>query len=168
MAPHNRPHGQNRSLHLIPYTEGLETRQVLSSYNPFSTYSLWPYSTSSQQFNSRAAFVRHEYDHYVSELKTLELKSQATPGELLALRDDSRAISVAASSASLPQATAHNTAVAVSLQLDRSPLYGAAQNSGWGVVTGSTDDEPPEPRRPAAAHRPDTHGYEDPGGLGRR
>ncbi len=135
MDRRNRPHGHNRHHRFVPSSEGLETRQVLSSYNPFSTDSIWPYSSSSQQFASQAAFVRHEYDQYVSELKSLELKSQATPEELLALRDDARAISAAASSASLPQATAHNTAVAVSLQLDRSPLYGAAQDSGWGVVT---------------------------------
>jgi hypothetical protein len=135
MDRHNRPHGHNRYRRFVPSAEGLETRQVLSSYNPFSTDSLWPYSSPSQQFASQVAFVRHEYDRYVSELKSLELKSQATPEELLALRDDARAISAAASSTNLPQATAHNTAVAVSLQLDRSPLYGAAQDSGWGVVT---------------------------------
>ncbi len=135
MDRHNRPHGQNRYHRFAPSVEGLETRQLLSSYNPFSTDSLWPYSTSYQQFNSRIVFVRHEYDQYVSDLKSLELKSQATPEELLALRDDARAISAAASSANLPQPAAHNTAVAVSLQLDRSPLYGAAQDSGWGVVT---------------------------------
>ena len=135
-GPPQPPARAKRSSSIRSVRRGTGDASILSSYNPFSTYSLWPYSTSSQQYNSRAAFVRHEYDQYVSELKTLELKSQATPGELLALRDDARAISVAASSASLPQATAHNTAVAVSLQLDRSPLYGAAKNSGWGVVTG--------------------------------
>jgi hypothetical protein len=95
---------------------------------------LWPYSTSSQQFNSRVAFVRHEYDQCVGELKSLELASQATPEELLALRDDARAISAAASSANLPDAAAQNTALDVSLQLDRSPLYGSARDSGWSVV----------------------------------
>ena len=135
MNRQNRPLGQNRHRRFIPATESLETRQVLSVYNPFSADSLWPYSTSSQQFNSRVAFVRHEYDQYVSDLKSLELKSKATPEQLLALRDDARAISSAASSADLSQPAAQNTAVAVSLQLDRSPLYGAAQNSGWGVVS---------------------------------
>src|SRR5262249_44586073 len=80
-------------------------------------------------------FVRHEYDQYVGELKSLELASRATPEELLALRDDARAISAIASSAHLPRPAAQDTALAVSLQLDRSPLYGAARDSGWSVVT---------------------------------
>jgi hypothetical protein len=123
---------------LAPGIEGLETRQLLSLFPPISSYSLFPGATSfgsNQQLAARAAIVRHEYDQYVGEVKALELKSQATPEELLALRDDARAISAAASAANLPASVASTTAADVSLQLDRSPLYGAAKDSGWGVVT---------------------------------
>ena len=117
-----------------PGIEGLEVRQLLSLFPPISSDLLLPGSTSSgssQQLAARAAIVRHEYDQYVGELKSLELKSQATPEEFLALRDDARAISAA----NLPPAVANTTAADVSLQLDRSPLYGAAKDPGWDVVT---------------------------------
>jgi hypothetical protein len=136
-----RSRRQNRRHQYAPDTERLETRQVPSLFAPFSSYSLWPYSgsygsySSSSQLAARAAFVRHEYDQYVGELKTLELKSQATPEQFLALRDDARSISDAAPAANLPQAVAQKTAVDVSLQLDRAPLYGAAKDSGWDVVS---------------------------------
>jgi len=111
-------------------------------FAPISSYTLFPgstslgsYSSSSQQLAARAAIVRHDYDRYVGELKTLELKSQATPEEFLSLRDDARAICAAASATNLPPAVANNTAVDVSLQLDRSPLYGSAKDSGWAVVS---------------------------------
>ena len=140
MDRHDHSHRQIRRHQYVPDTERLETRQVPSLFAPFSSYSLWPYSgsygsySSSGQLAARAAFVRHEYDQYVGELKTLELKSQATPAEFLALRDDARSISAAASVANLPHAVARKTAVDVSLQLDRAPLYGAAKDSGWTVV----------------------------------
>ncbi len=115
----DRPRRRDRRFSLS--LEGLEGRQLLSAYN--------------QQLAAQAAIVRHEYDQYVGEVKTLELKSQATPSELLALRDDARAISAAASAANLSPSVASTTATDVSLQLDRSPLYGAAKDPGWGVVT---------------------------------
>ena len=65
----------------------------------------------------------------------LELKSQATPAEFLALRDDARAISAAASAANLPATAANETAAEVSLQLDRAPLYGSASDAGWALVS---------------------------------
>jgi hypothetical protein len=127
---------QRRSL--APVIEVLESREVLSFFAPISSYSLFStgtYSSSSQQLSARAAIVRHEYDQYVGEVKTLELKSQATPAEFLALRDDARAISAAASAADLPAAAANETAAEVSLQLDRAPLYGAAKDPGWALVS---------------------------------
>jgi hypothetical protein len=141
MDRHRHSHRQNRQHQCVPCTESLEARQVPSLFPPISSYSLWPYPgaygsySGSSQLAARAAFVRHEYDQYVGELKTLELKSRATPAEFLALRDDARSISAAASAASLPQAAAAKTAVDLSLQLDRSPLYGAAKDSGWALVS---------------------------------
>jgi hypothetical protein len=136
----DRSHRRDRDgdRRFAPGIEGLESRQLLSLFPPISSYSLLPGSTSygsGQQLAARAAIVRHEYDQYVGEVKALELKSRATPEELLALRDDARAISAAASAANLPASVASTTAADVSLQLDRSPLYGAAKDSGWGVVT---------------------------------
>jgi hypothetical protein len=118
--------------------DGLELRKLLSSYNPFSRYALWPtgsYYSSSSQISAQAAFVRHEYDRYVGELKTLELKSQVTIAEYLALRDDARAISIAAAAADLPPTVASDKATEVSLELDRSALYGRLGDSGWSLVS---------------------------------
>jgi len=122
-----RPRHRNGDRRFAPGFEGLEMRRLPSFFTPNSS--------SSQQLTARAAIVRHDYDRYVGELKTLELKSQATPEEFLALRDDARAISAAASAANLPPAVANGTAVDVSLQLDRSPLYGAAKDPGWDLVS---------------------------------
>jgi hypothetical protein len=129
--PRRRDHNRQDRF-VAPGIEGLESRQLPSLFPPISSYSLF---SSNQQLTAKAAIVRHHYDQYVSELKTLELKSQAAPEEFLALRDDARAISAAASAANLPPAAASNTAVDVSLQLDRSPLYGSAKDSGWAVVS---------------------------------
>ena len=132
------PHrDRDRIRRFAPEIDGLEGRQLLSLFPPISSQSFFPGYTSygSNQLASRAAIVRHEYDQYVSEVKSLELKSQATSEELLALRDDARSISAAASAANLPAAVASATAADVSLQLDRSPLYGSAKDAGWGVVT---------------------------------
>jgi hypothetical protein len=134
----DRARCRDRGRSLAPVFEALECRQVLSFFSPISSYGLFSsgsYSTSSQQLSAEAAIVRHEYDKYVGELKTLELKSQATPAEFLALRDDARAISAAASAADLPAQAANETAAEVSLQLDRAPLYGAAKDAGWALVS---------------------------------
>ena len=127
--------GRDKVRRFVPAIEGLEVRKLPSSFAPISSATLFPgstafgtYSSSSQQLAARAAIVRHEYDRHVGEVKTLELKSQATPAEFLSLRDDARAISLAASAANLPHSTASTTAVDVSLQLDRSPLYGSARD----------------------------------------
>ncbi len=136
-----RPHRRNRERVrlLVPGIEALEVRQLLSFFAPISSYGLFSgstsFSSSSQQLAARAAIVRHDYDRYVGELKTLELKSQATPAEFLALRDDARAISAAASAVNVSTTVTKNTAADVSLQIDRAPLYGSAKDSGWAVVS---------------------------------
>ena len=129
MDRHDRSLRQNRNHRILPEVVRLEPRQLLTVFAPFSSYS------SNQQLSARAAIVRHEYDQYVGELKTLELKSQATPQEFLALRDDAREISAAASASPLAPQSRRNKAVEVSLQLDRSPLYGWAGDSAWAEVS---------------------------------
>jgi hypothetical protein len=131
----DRPRERRRVYRFVPKGDALEQRTVLSYFLPFGSY-----SGSYQQLSGQAAIVRHEYDQFVGELKSLELKSHATPAEYLALRDDARAISAAASAADVPAATAKATAAEVSLQLDRSPLYGAATDGGWALVTARVTD----------------------------
>jgi hypothetical protein len=126
MDRHDRPHRQDRHHRFGPSVEALETRRLPSFFSP--------YGYSSNQLYYQASVVRHEYDTYVSELKRLELQSQATPAEFLALRNDARAISAAASPTGLSPAAVQYKAVEVSLQLDRSPLYGWLDDSGWSQV----------------------------------
>jgi hypothetical protein len=125
MNRYDRPHRHDRDRRRRLSVEGLEGRRLPSVLAPYS---------SSYYYNQayyQAQVVRHEYDQYVSELKRLELASQATPAEYLALRDDARAISAAASSGHLPGTTVQLKAVEASLILDRSPLYGWLENDGW-------------------------------------
>jgi len=129
MNRHDRPSRQGRPHHYLPSVEGLESRRLPSIFTPYSSYS---YNQSYYQ----AQVVRHEYDQYVSELKRIELASQATPAEYLALRDDARAISAAASAGSLPRGDVQLKAVEASLILDRSPLYGWLDNEGWTGMAG--------------------------------
>jgi hypothetical protein len=126
----DRPREHRRVYRFVPKVDALEQRKVLSYFMPYGSF-----AGSSQQLSGQAAIVRHEYDEYVGELKSIELKSQATSSEFLALRDDARAISAAASVADLPAAAADATAAEVSLQIDRSPLYGSATDAGWALVT---------------------------------
>ncbi len=134
MDRQNRPRRWNCGRRYIPRTENLENRDLPATFAPFSSSTLFS-SSSYSQLSSRAAIVRHEYDQYVGELKSLELRSRATPAEYLALRDDARAISSAAAATSLSPLAATNKATDVSLQLDRSLLYGWAGDSGWAVVS---------------------------------
>jgi hypothetical protein len=127
MNHHDRPYRQECRRRFGPSVEGLETRQLPSFFAL--------YSYSSNQLAYQASVVRHEYDQYVSELKRLELQSQATPAEFLALRNDARAISAAASPTNLSPAAVQYKAVEVSLQLDRSPLYGWLGDSGWAEMS---------------------------------
>jgi hypothetical protein len=137
MDRYDRPTRKGHVRHLAPTLEGLESRQLLSFFSPYWYSS----SYSSNQLYYQAAVVRHEYDTYVSGLKQLELASQATPAEYLALRDDARAISAAASSTTLSHTAAQYKAVEASLQLDRAPLYGWLDDAGWtGITTTLTSD----------------------------
>ena len=87
MDHYDRPIRQVRARRFAPTVEGLETRQLLTFFSPYWYSSSYSYN----QLSYQAAVVRHEYDTYVSGLKRLELASQATPAEYLALRDDARA-----------------------------------------------------------------------------
>jgi hypothetical protein len=107
-----------------PTMERLDERVLLSFFG----------SSYNQRVAYQVAFVKREEDRFVSELKGLELHSQATPAEYLALRDDARAISAAASSTAVDPRTAATTAVAVSIQLDRAPLDGWLDAPGWAQV----------------------------------
>jgi hypothetical protein len=102
-----------------PVIEALEDRQLLSAA-------------------SNAAYYRQVAEHadhvYVSTLQQVELQSQTTPLEYLAVRDDARSISDAAATTTLPTAVAQAKAVAVSLQFDRSVLDGWLGTSGWAAV----------------------------------
>jgi hypothetical protein len=135
MDRHDRPSRRNRYHQVALTVEGLESRRLLTFVAPWSTGQLWSGSSSSQQLAARAAIVRHEYDTFVGAVKTLELQSHATPEEFGALRDDAREISAAAAAARLSPAVARNKAVEVSLQLDRSPLYGWAGESAWTEIS---------------------------------
>jgi hypothetical protein len=125
MDRYDRPHRHDRDRRFAPSVEGLESRRLPSFFYPNSSSSYY------NQVYYQAEVVRHEYDQYVGELKRLELASQATPAEYVALRDDARAISAAASAARLPQSDVQLKAVQASLVLDRSPLYGWLDNTGW-------------------------------------
>ncbi len=120
MSRHDPTGRDLRTRRYLPTIEGLESREVLS--------------TASQQA-AIVAQVRHEASAFASEVKGLELKSQATPQQFQALRDDARAISLAATAANLNPGVANVQALAATLQLDRSPLYGSLQTSGWNTVT---------------------------------
>ncbi len=125
MNCYDRPYSQGRRHRLDPSVEGLESRRLPSFFAPYSSSSYY------NQVSYQASIVRHEYDQYVSELKRLELGSQATPAEYLALRNDARTISAAASAGSQPRSAVQLKAVEASLILDRSPLYGWLDDDGW-------------------------------------
>jgi hypothetical protein len=127
MNRHDRPDRQIRRHRFGPAVEALETRQLLSFFSP--------YGNSSNQLYYQASVVRHEYDQYVSELKRLELQSQATPAEYLALRNDARAISAQASPTGLSASAVQYKAVETSLQLDRAPLFGWLDDAGWAEMS---------------------------------
>ena len=156
MDRHDRRDRQRRPHQFAPSVEGLEGRQLPSLFG-----------TSSNQIAYQASIVRHEYDQYVGELKRLELASQATPAEYLALRDDARAISAAASGANLSVSDARYKTVAASLDPRPFPplRLGRRRRLGRGVVP--ADDDPRWPPGPPAPHRPDGHRHARPRGLGR-
>ena len=111
MSTHARSHRRQSTV------EALESRCLLL--------------TTSNYYYTIAYNARHDYDHFVTEVQAIELQSQATPAQYLALRDDARAISEAASSTSLPSKTAYAKSLAVSVQIDRSLLYGSLSDQAW-------------------------------------
>jgi hypothetical protein len=127
MDRYDRAHRQRRTHGFTPFAEDLESRRLPSFFGAFSN--------SSSQVDYQAWIVGHEYDQYVGELKRLELASHATMVEYLALRDDARALSAAASGAGLPRSVVQLKAVEVSLELDRAPLYGWLGDDGWSGVS---------------------------------
>ncbi len=113
-----------RSRRRLPSVEGLEERRLLTI------------GSSSSSYNSAlAAAARHQYDQFVSEVQSVELQSQATPAQYLALRDDSRAISEAAASSTLSPTAISSKALAITIEIDRSPLYGSLSDQGWAQET---------------------------------
>lgn len=115
------PPRRNPPTALVASIEPLEGRLLLSS----------TYSSSTA---ARIAQVRHLDHDYVSFVQTLELHSNATTAQYLALRDDALAISEAASTTSLSPEAANAKAVAASLQLDRAFLEGFLDDRGWAEI----------------------------------
>ena len=97
----DRPRDHRRVYRFVPKGDALEQRRVLSYFWPYGSY-----SGSTNNFRARPRLSGMNMTNMLGELKSIELKSQATPAELLALRDDARAISTAASAADVPAATA--------------------------------------------------------------
>jgi hypothetical protein len=81
-----------------------------------------------------AAVAQHAHDVYVSDLRQVELLSQATPAQFQALRDDARALSAAISSAPVDPATTQTATISVTLLIDRSLLQGWLDDAGWNSV----------------------------------
>ena len=106
-----------RSRKRLPSVEGVESRLLLTA--------------SSSYYANLAYIARHEYDHFVTEVQGIELQSQSTSAEYLALRDDTRAISEAASTTSLPLKAANTKAAAASVEISRAPLYGSLSDQAW-------------------------------------
>ena len=160
MDRHDRPRRQSRPDRTIPTIELLEGRLLPSFFG-------W-YSASYNQVSYQAAIVRHDYDQYVSELKRIELASQATPAEYLALRDDARAISLEANGAGLPRTDVQLKAVETSARASTVAALRLARRRrlDGGVV--AAIGRPRRPGRPPAADLADHRRHADPGRLGRR
>jgi hypothetical protein len=102
----------------IPAVDVLEERCLLSTTVPSQS--------------SRVAMVWHKYHQFVSELQRIELKSQATPDQSVALSDAARTLSSEAAASGTP--AIKEKAVKATLQLDQAPLYGWLGESGWADV----------------------------------
>jgi hypothetical protein len=102
----------------IPAVDALEDRCLLSAI--------------AQNQSSRVARAWHKYHQFVSELQRIELKSQATPDQSVALSDAARSLSSEASASGTP--AIKKKAVEATLQLDQAPLYGWLGESGWAEV----------------------------------
>ena len=110
------------STRFLPAVDRLETRELLTTGSSSSTY--------------QNLITKHAYDQFVAQLQRIELNSLATPAQFLALRDDSRAISEAASApgASVSGQVAQNKVIAATLLIDKSLLQGWLGDQGWNEV----------------------------------
>lgn len=120
-----RPARSGASRHCRPGGEGLESRVLLAGFGSGGSVS---------RSGAITAYVRHEYDVFVGQLRDLELRSHSTPAQFLALRDDARAISSVASLGGATLDAARGRALAASLVMDRAPLDGWLGESGWARV----------------------------------
>ena len=100
-----------------PLLDAVERRVLPASFGP--------------GYNSQSMLVSHLYDQFVNDVRVIELRSQATPAQYRALRDDARAISAVATNGGLSSAAASSRAVAATLQMDRAPLDGWLDAAGW-------------------------------------
>lgn len=114
MSTSRRPANHRR----IPAVDALEDRYLLAA--------------TAQSQGNRVAAAWHKYHEYVSELQRIELKSQATQDQSVALSDAARTLSSEASASGTPEVQAR--AIAATLQLDQAPLYGWLGESGWAEV----------------------------------
>jgi hypothetical protein len=112
-AAHRRPNHRQ-----IPTVDALEERCLLS--------------TTAQNQTNLVTAAWHKYHQFVSELQAIELKSQATPDQSVALSDAARTLSSEASAPGTP--AIKEKAVEATLQLDQAPLYGWLGESGWAEV----------------------------------
>jgi hypothetical protein len=119
-------------LRFRPVTEELEGRQVRSVFGANGFYT--SQFGSSRLYARQAAYAEHKLHQYVSKLQRVELQSRATPAQFLALRDDAHAIAEEASSQPHVSASAAESALAVTIQLDRAPFEGWLGEPGWRVV----------------------------------
>lgn len=132
----NHPSRRDRRSHPFPLgIEDLEGRQLPSSF-----FGAWGSSNYYNQVAYQASIVQHEFDAYVGELKQIEVSSQATPAEYLALRNDTRAISAVVSAANLPRANAQYNVVQATILIDRAPLDGWMDDAGWAQISGRLSD----------------------------
>ncbi len=79
-------------------------------------------------------YMADTYNQFVNDLTTIEQRSQATPAEYLALRDDARAVSAATASTTLGPVAAAASANALTVELDRSALDGWMGDDAWSAV----------------------------------
>jgi hypothetical protein len=109
----------------MPRIDRLEPRTLLSAASAAGSYQA-----------HASAVARHAYDVYVSDLRRMELLSQATPAQYTALRDDARALSASVSGAPLDLARVQTATISVTLLIDRSLVQGWLDDAGWNAIRG--------------------------------
>jgi hypothetical protein len=123
MRLQTRPLSKAQRRRFRPWLDGLEPRSLLSATSLTGAYQ-----------SHAAAVAQHAHDVYVSDLRQVELLSQATPAQYTALRDNARTLSAAVSSAPVDPATTQTATIAVTLLIDRSLLQGWLDDAGWNSV----------------------------------